>query len=188
MQIVTESLPAQTRYVEKASTSFIADPSDRRLGFSGINSSAGTGATPWYVGEWGLLPSDSTTSVEPQNTTTLRHVHEALITHDIGELVEDDDDYGLGAPTDYAKRTFVSVLSQALSELLTTQPPPVYSISPDGGLRADWFYAEMSLRLVVPGSRSSPPIIFWENRDQYGTVPASARNLVHWLTWLSSLL
>ncbi len=103
------------------------------------------------------------------------------------EEEEEDDEYGAHVPTESAMRKVLSTLSEAYYDFQTVFPRAAVSVSPSGGIRVQWIYADSSVRLVIPGLPPEEGYIYFEHDDNYDIKSVSARNLANRISWLQRI-
>lgn len=123
-----------------------------------------------------------TTSLELQGITiTLKRLVALLES-------EDEDDYGILKPTDYAFKTVLNLVSEAYSVMGSNFPKASASTDEEGGIRLTWsqMEPEREIRLICPSSPEQPAYIYHETSDDYAVeYDVSVPTLVSWLQWLN---
>ncbi|MBD2772304.1 hypothetical protein [Iningainema tapete] len=123
-----------------------------------------------------------TIALEAQGITiTLKRILELL-------EAEDEDDYGILKPTDYAFKTALSLVSEAYSQMGDTFPKATASTDHEGGIRLAWtsLKPERTVRLFCPSSSEKPVDIYHSTSDEYAVEDVvSVSTLVNWLQWFN---
>lgn len=122
------------------------------------------------------------TSIEVQGITiTLKRLVELLES-------EDEDDYGILKPSDYAFKTVLNLISKAYSHMGSCFPKASASTDHEGGIRLAWtsLQPERTVRLFCPSSPERPVDIYHSTSDEYAVEDVvSVSTLVQWLEWFN---
>ena len=123
-----------------------------------------------------------TVALEVQGITiTLKRILELLET-------EDEDDYGILKPTDYAFKTLLNLVSEAYSLMGSSFPKASASTDHEGGIRLAWtrLKPECTVHLFCPSSADQPVDIYHSTSDEYAVEDVvSVSTLVRWLEWFN---
>ncbi len=124
-----------------------------------------------------------TISLESQGITiTLKRILELL-------EGEDEDDYGIIKPTDYAFKTVLNLVSEAYNLMGSSFPRASASTDDEGGISLDWISleTEREVSLFCPFSPDKKAYIYHDKSDEYAVdYDVYAANLAHWLQWLNN--
>jgi hypothetical protein len=124
-----------------------------------------------------------TISLESQGITiTLKRILELL-------EGENEDDYGIIKPTDYAFKTVLNLVSEAYNLMGSCFPRASASTDDEGGISLDWtsLETEGEVSLFCPFSPDKKAYIYHETSDEYAVdYDVCAANLAHWLQWLNN--
>jgi hypothetical protein len=102
--------------------------------------------------------------------------------------LEDEDDYGILKPSDYAFKTVMNLVLDAHSLMGISFPKASASTDHQGGIRLSWknLETERTVRLFCPSSPKHPVDIYHATNDEYAVENlVSASTLVHWLEWFN---
>jgi hypothetical protein len=97
---------------------------------------------------------------------------------------EDEDDYGVLKPTDYAFKTVMNLILEANSLLTSDFPKASVSTDHQGGIRLTWtkLEGECEVCLFCPFNSSAPMDVYHVFGDEEGVEDvASGATLVQWL-------
>lgn len=98
--------------------------------------------------------------------------------------LEDEDDYGVLKPTEYAYLTAMKLVLEAYKVLGSDFPKASASTDDLGGIRLTWTCQEpeRKVRLFCPSNDEQPVDIYYSTRNDYGVVDVvSVLTLIHWL-------
>ncbi len=101
---------------------------------------------------------------------------------------EDEDDYGMLKPSNYAFKTVLNLVSEVYSLMGSSFPRASVSTDEEGGIRLTWIQLEpeREVRLMCPFSPDKQAYIYHETNDEYAVESdVSASTLVRWLQWLN---
>ena len=122
------------------------------------------------------------TSIDVQGITiTLKRLVELLES-------EDEDDYGILKPSDYAFKTIINLVLEAHSLIGNSFPRASASTDYQGGIRLDWtsLESEREVCLVCPFSPERPVYIYHQTSDDHAVEDRiSPSILVKWLEWFN---
>ena len=116
-------------------------------------------------------------------TKTLKSLLELL------EL-EEEDDYGVLRPTDYAFKTTMSLLLEAYEMMGDRFPKGSSCTDEEGGITIDWTSQDAGRAIVLfcPSSLEKSTRIYRDNNDEYGSDnEVSVSKLVSWLEWFNQI-
>jgi hypothetical protein len=97
---------------------------------------------------------------------------------------EDEDDYGILKPTDYAFKTVMNLLIEANSLISADFPKASASTDHQGGIRLTWTSSdtESEVCLFCPASAETPSDVYYALNTEEGVEDVhSATTLVKWL-------
>ncbi len=117
----------------------------------------------------------------PGLTLTLRRLIELL-------EGEDEDEYGILKPTDYAFKAVVNLILEANSLVSTDFPKASVSTDHQGGIRLAWTSLdhEREVCLFCPSNSSAPMDVYHVSENEEGVEDVtSVATLVKWLEWFS---
>jgi len=104
--------------------------------------------------------------------------------------LEDEDDYGVLKPTEYAYLTAMKLVLEAYKVLGSDFPKASASTDDEGGIRLSWQSREKDCRVRVfcPSSPEKKAYIYHQKGDEYGCdYEVSAPALVSWLKWFNEV-
>lgn len=123
-----------------------------------------------------------TTSIKIQGITiTLKRIVELLES-------EDEDDYGILKPSDYAFKTVMNLVLEAHSLMGNDFSRASASTDHEGGISLDWTRqeTERKVSLFCPFSPDKRAYIYHQISDEYAVdYEVSASNLAKWLQWFN---
>jgi hypothetical protein len=122
------------------------------------------------------------TSFKTQGITTTLQNLVALL-----EL-EEEDDYGILRPNDYAFKTAMNWALEAHTILKNDFPQASASTDHLGGVRLTWKNSDQKLtvRLTCPADPTQPADLYHSSPDDYAVEDlTSVATLVRWLEWLN---
>ncbi|MFS8119627.1 MAG: hypothetical protein ACMG55_14235 [Microcoleus sp.] len=102
--------------------------------------------------------------------------------------LEDDDEYGILKPTEYAFRTAMKLVVEAYDILGGNFPKASAATDDRGSITLDWTSLEpdRTVRLFCPFSQEQPVDIFHHTEDEYAVEDIiSSPTLVYWLQWFN---
>ena len=121
-------------------------------------------------------------SIEVQEiTVTLKRLVELLES-------EDEDDYGILKPSDYAFKTIMNLVLEAHFLMGNSFPRASASTDYQGGIRLDWtsLQSDREVCLVCPFSPERAVYIYHQTSDDYAVEDdISPSILVKWLEWFN---
>jgi hypothetical protein len=123
-----------------------------------------------------------TTSIDVQGITiTLKRI--------VGLLEsEEEDEYGILKPSDYAFKTIINLVLEAHSLMGNSFPKASASTDHEGGISLDWAKVETDrqVSLFCPFSSEQKAYIYHQISDEYAVdYDVSLPNLAHWLRWFN---
>ena len=104
---------------------------------------------------------------------------------------EEEDEYGISQPTDYAFKTVMNLVLQVHSLMGNSFPRASASTDDEGGISLDWasLDKERQVSLFCPFSPDKKAYIYHEKSDEYAVdYDVSTANLAHWLQWFNFLI
>ncbi len=114
-------------------------------------------------------------------TDTLKNILELLD-------LEEDDDYGILKPTEYALKTVIALVIEAY-EIIGNKFPEGSTCTDDrGGITVDWTSKEprRKVRLFCPSTSEQSIDIYHSQGDQASVEDVvSVSTLVYWLQWFN---
>ncbi len=124
-----------------------------------------------------------------QNNGLLNYRITAQIILELLEL-EEEDEYGILRPTEYAFRTAMQLVLGAYDSMGDNFPNA--SVCPDekGGIMLDWSKDNppCAIHLFCPSSPEIKAYIYHQNGDDYaGDYEVSSSRLSYWLNWFNAL-
>ena len=102
--------------------------------------------------------------------------------------LEEEDDYGILRPTEYAFRTAVKLVVEAYDLIGENFPKASTATDDRGSITLDWtsLDPERTVRLLCPFSPEKPADIYHHTSNKYGVDDTvSAQTLVDWLQWFN---
>lgn len=102
--------------------------------------------------------------------------------------LEEEDDYGILRPTEYAFRTAVKLVVEAYDAIGDTFPKGGSGTNELGGIFLHWKNIEKdcNIHLFCPSSPEDKAYIYHQKSDEYSSEDVvSALTLVHWLEWFN---
>ena len=123
-----------------------------------------------------------TVALEVQGITiTLKRILELL-------EAEDEDDYGILKPTDYAFKNVLNLVSKAYYLMGSSFPKASASTDEEGGIILNWksLDPERDVILFCTSSPDKPAYVYHDYQNEHAVeYDVSASNLVHWLQWFN---
>ncbi|MBC6481807.1 MAG: hypothetical protein GDA56_32650 [Hormoscilla sp. GM7CHS1pb] len=119
---------------------------------------------------------------ESNFTTTLKRILELLD-------LEEEDDYGILKPTEYAFKTAMQLVVEANEIMGILFSKGSASTDHQGSIRITWKNREKKrlVRLFCPCDSEQPVDIYHDSSDEYHVEDVSSvLTLVHWLEWLNA--
>jgi hypothetical protein len=123
----------------------------------------------------------ATVGRSPGLTITLKRLLELL-------ECDDEDDYGVLKPTDYAFKSIMSLVLEANSLLTTEFPKASASTDERGGIRLAWTGLDPAREvcLFCPHDATEPMDIYHASETDEGVEDvASVMTLIRWLDWFN---
>ncbi|MGK7901258.1 MAG: hypothetical protein AB4352_07570 [Hormoscilla sp.] len=129
------------------------------------------------------IPTKSIDRVSPSSfTTTLKSILELLD-------LEEEDDYGILKPNEYAFKTAMQLVVEAHEIMEISFPKGSASTDHQGSIRITWKNRDKKrlVRLFCPCNSEQPVDIYHDSSDEYNVEDVSSvSTLVHWLEWLNA--
>ncbi|MCC3407487.1 MAG: hypothetical protein JGK17_18210 [Microcoleus sp. PH2017_10_PVI_O_A] len=100
--------------------------------------------------------------------------------------LEDEDEYGILKPTEYAFRTAMKWVVEAYDVLRENFPKASVSTDELGSIRLAWqnTSADCRVRLFCPSNADDRAYIYHQKHEEYKSEDIiAASTLVHWLEW-----
>jgi hypothetical protein len=100
--------------------------------------------------------------------------------------LEEEDEYGILRPTEYAFKTAMKLIVEAYDVLGNNFPKASTSTDDSGSITLDWtsLDRDRTVRLFCPYSAEQPVDIFHHTKDEYAVEDiVSSPTLVYWLQW-----
>ncbi|NJM60594.1 MAG: hypothetical protein HC849_10945 [Oscillatoriales cyanobacterium RU_3_3] len=104
--------------------------------------------------------------------------------------LEEEDEYGVLKPTEYAFRTAMKLVVEAYDVLRDNFPKASAATDDRGSITLDWTRLEpdRTVRLFCPFSQEQPVDIFHHTKDEYAVEDIiSSPTLVYWLQWFNEI-
>lgn len=102
--------------------------------------------------------------------------------------LEEEDDYGILKPTEYAFKTAMKLVLEAYKVMEIEFPQASACTDDEGGIRLTWSSRESERKvcLFCPNNSEQPVDIYHSTRDDYGVVDLlSVLTLINWLKWFN---
>ena len=102
--------------------------------------------------------------------------------------LEEEDEYGILRPTEYAFKTAMKLIVEAYDILGDNFPKASTSTDDSGSITLDWTSLEpdRTVRLFCPFSAIQAVDIFHHTKDEYAVEDiVSSPTLVYWLQWFN---
>jgi hypothetical protein len=103
--------------------------------------------------------------------------------------LEEEDDYGILKPTEYAFKTAMQLVVEANEIMGDYFPKASASTDHKGSIRITWKNRETKrlVRLFCPCNSEQPVDIYHDSSDEYNVEDVSSvSTLVHWLEWFNA--
>ncbi|MEG3966382.1 hypothetical protein QUA00_01820 [Microcoleus sp. T2B6] len=104
--------------------------------------------------------------------------------------LEEEDEYGILRPTEYAFRTAMKLIVEAYDILGDSFPKASTATDELGSIRLAWqkVNADRRVRLFCPHNADDKAYIYHQNSEEYGSEDiTSAATLAHWLEWFNKV-
>jgi hypothetical protein len=104
--------------------------------------------------------------------------------------LEEEDEYGILRPTDYAFRTAMKLVVEAYDSMENNFPKCSTGTDDQGSIRLAWTSLKLdrTIRLFCPHNGSQKAYIYYHRIEEYGSEDiASAATLTHWLEWFNKV-
>ncbi|MEG4324281.1 hypothetical protein [Microcoleus sp. herbarium5] len=104
--------------------------------------------------------------------------------------LEEDDEYGILRPTEYAFRTAMKLVVEAYDSMGNSFPKASTGTDDQGSIRLAWqnIKADRRVRLFCPHSSDEKAYIYHQDSDKYASQNiTSGAILVYWLEWFNKL-
>ena len=134
------------------------------------------------------IPKEQTTgSISNSGLSNFRITIERLI-----ELLdlEEEDEYGILRPTEYAFRTAMKLVVEAYDVLGDNFPKCSTGTDYQGSIRLAWQNRDSGcrVRLFCPHNPDRKAYIYHQKSEEYGSEDiTSAATLTHWLEWFNKV-
>ncbi|MEG5035560.1 hypothetical protein [Microcoleus sp. AT3-D2] len=104
--------------------------------------------------------------------------------------LEEDDEYGILRPTEYAFRTAMKLVVEAYDSMGNSFPKASTGTDDQGSIRLAWqnIKADRRVRLFCPHSSDEKAYIYHQDSDKYASENiTSGAILVYWLEWFNKV-
>lgn len=104
--------------------------------------------------------------------------------------LEEEDEYGILRPTEYAFRTAMKLVVEAYDSMGNSFPKCSTGTDDQGSIRLAWenINADRRVRLFCPSNAEEKAYIYHQNNQEYKSeYLISASTLVHWLEWFNKV-
>lgn len=104
--------------------------------------------------------------------------------------LEEEDEYGILRPTEYAFRTAMKLVVEAYDSMGNSFPKCSTGTDDQGSIRLAWTSLELdrTIRLFCPHNGSERAYIYHHKSEKYGSEDiTSAATLVYWLEWFNKV-
>ncbi|MBE9162988.1 MULTISPECIES: hypothetical protein [Microcoleaceae] len=104
--------------------------------------------------------------------------------------LEEEDEYGILRPTEYAFRTAMKLVVEAYDRMGNSFPKASTATDDRGSIRLAWQNrkADRKVRLFCPSNAEEKTYVYHQNSEEYGSEDiTSAVTLVYWLEWFNKL-
>ncbi|MEG4320971.1 MULTISPECIES: hypothetical protein [unclassified Microcoleus] len=104
--------------------------------------------------------------------------------------LEEEDEYGILRPTEYAFRTAIKLVVEAYDRMGNNLTKCSTGTDDQGSIRLDWTSLELdrTIRLFCPHNGSDKAYIYYHKSEEYGSEDiTSAATLTHWLEWFNKI-
>ncbi|XZN91092.1 MAG: hypothetical protein ACM65M_26440 [Microcoleus sp.] len=104
--------------------------------------------------------------------------------------LEEEDEYGILRPTEYAFRTAMKLVVEAYDSMGNSFPKCSTGTDDQGSIRLAWenINADRRVRLFCPSNAEEKAYIYHQKNQEYKSEDLiSASTLVHWLEWFNKV-
>lgn len=104
--------------------------------------------------------------------------------------LEEEDEYGILRPTEYAFRTAMKLVVEAYDTMGNSFPKCSTGTDDQGSIRLAWQHlnADCRVRLFCPSNAEEKAYIYHQKNQEYKSEDViSASTLVHWLEWFNQV-
>lgn len=104
--------------------------------------------------------------------------------------LEEEDEYGILRPTEYAFRTAMKLVVEAYDSMGDNFPKASIATDDRGSIRLAWTSLELdrTICLFCPHNGSERAYIYHQKSEEYGSEDiTSAATLVYWLEWFNKI-
>lgn len=104
--------------------------------------------------------------------------------------LEEEDDYGILRPTEYAFRTAMKLVVEAYDSMGNSFPKASTGTDDRGSIRLAWqnINADRRVRLFCPHSSDDKAYIYHQKSEEYASEDiTSGAILVYWLEWFNKV-
>ena len=102
--------------------------------------------------------------------------------------LEEEDEYGILRPTEYAFRTAIKLVVEAYDSMVNSFPKCSIGTDDRGSIRLAWQNrkADCRVRLFCPSNAEGKAYIYYQKNQEYKSEDIiSVSTLVHWLEWFN---
>ncbi|MCC3421969.1 MAG: hypothetical protein JGK24_30105 [Microcoleus sp. PH2017_29_MFU_D_A] len=104
--------------------------------------------------------------------------------------LEEEDEYGILRPTEYAFRTAMKLIAEAYDSMGNSFPKCSIGTDDQGSIRLAWqnLNTDCRVRLFCPSNAEDTAYIYHQKNQEYKSEDLiSASTLVHWLEWFNQV-
>ena len=104
--------------------------------------------------------------------------------------LEEEDEYGILRPTEYAFRTAMKLVVEAYDSMGNSFPKCSTATDDQGSIRLAWqnINADCRVRLFCPSNANAQAYVYHQKNEEYKSEDIiSASTLVHWLEWFNKV-
>ena len=104
--------------------------------------------------------------------------------------LEEEDEYGILRPTEYAFRTAMKLVVEAYDSMGNSFPKCSTATDDQGSIRLAWqnINADCRVRLFCPSNADAQAYVYHQKNEEYKSEDIiSASTLVHWLEWFNKV-
>ncbi|MEG4997263.1 hypothetical protein [Microcoleus sp. B4-D4] len=104
--------------------------------------------------------------------------------------LEEEDEYGVLRPTEYAFRTAMKLVVEAYDSMGNSFPKCSTGTDDQGSIRLAWenINADRRVRLFCPHNANEKAYTYHQKSEEYGSEDiTSAATLVYWLEWFNKV-
>jgi hypothetical protein len=128
-----------------------------------------------------ILPESACAGGVSDFTITLKRILELLD-------LEEEDDYGILKPTEYAFKMAIQWVIEAYEIVGSSFPRASSSTDEMGGIRLSWENTDKDcrIRIFCPSAPDKVAYVYHQKGDDYGSEDlVSAATLVQWIEWFN---